>query len=97
MQQDLDARTNFQFAAQRIDRAIDKILFRRFLRELFVSLNLQFNGVAAARAKLQRVVQRYGVKDRAQFVVAVGALSKHVETQIDFRVRWDADFSHAIG
>jgi hypothetical protein len=43
----------------------------------------------------QFVMQGDGLKDSAEFVIAVGALTKDVQAQIDFRERWDSDFAHA--
>src|SRR5580658_1290800 len=40
-------------------------------------------------------MQGNGLKDGAEFVVAVAALAQNIQAQIDFRERWNADFAHA--
>ena len=53
----------------------------------------------ATRAIAQRIVQRNGLKNRAQLVIAVRAAAQNVQTQIDFRKRRQATdwnfFMHA--
>src|SRR6202795_4061539 len=41
-------------------------------------------------------MQGYGLKNGAEFVVAVGALSQHFQTQVDLAVRRDTDCSHSM-
>src|SRR3984893_3574931 len=41
-------------------------------------------------------MQRYGLKDRAQFVIAVGALSQHFQTQVDLGVRRNTAYWHSM-
>jgi hypothetical protein len=42
----------------------------------------------------QFIVQRNNLKNRAQFMKTIRALSQNVQAEIDFCVRWDADFRH---
>jgi len=58
---------------------------------------LKLNPWFRARAELQRIVKGNGLEDGAEFVVAVRTFPKDVETQIDFRKRWDPDFAHEMG
>jgi len=91
---DLNAGADFQFAAKRIDRAKNEIFLEWFLREAIIAVNGERDSGMARGAETQIVVKRNGLKDCAQFVIVVGAFADNVESQIDFRERWNSDFAH---
>jgi hypothetical protein len=58
---------------------------------------LQFDAGLAAALDVQSIVQAYGLKDRAQLVVAIGSTCQYVKTQIDLGKSWDSDRGHSAG
>src|SRR5260221_1352968 len=94
LQQDFDAWAQGRFTAQSVHRAVNQILLALFLREGFVALNLQRDARTSRGPEPQSVMQRHGLKYGAEFVVAVGALSQHFQTQVDLGVRRNSDCSH---
>src|ERR1700722_2654791 len=96
LQGDLDAGANAAFAAQGVHGAVHQVLLHLFLGEGFIALNLQGDAGAARGAELQGVMQPNSLKNSAQFVVAVGALSQHFQTQVDLGVRRNTDCWHSM-
>jgi hypothetical protein len=58
---------------------------------------LQFDAGLAAALDAQSIVQAYGLKDRAQLVVAIGSTCQNVKAQIDLGKSWDSDRGHSAG
>src|SRR5580692_2980600 len=96
LENDFDSRANAGFAAQGTDGAVDQIFFDLFLREGFIAPDLQGDAGTARETKFQRVMQPYGLKNGAQFMVTVGALSQHLQTQVHLGVRRNTDCSHSL-
>jgi len=82
------------FAAEFLQGAVDEVVLPRFTRELGVSGNAQFDAGLAHFFQHQDVVQRNGLENRAQFVVAVGAAAEDIKAQIHLRIRWNANRFH---
>src|SRR5258708_3343431 len=83
LESDFDARANAAFAAQGVHGAVDEVLLHLFFSERFVALDLQGNAGMAGGAELQGVMQPDGLKNGAQLMLAVVALSQHFQTQVD--------------
>ena len=78
MQIDFDAGADFQFAAQRIDRAIGEIFLDRLAREARRFRECVSEIPRALREARRRkfIVQRNGLKNGAQLVITVGAFAR---------------------
>src|SRR5580704_1269009 len=96
LENDFDAGAGATLAAQGIHGSVDEIFFDFFFGEAFVAPDLQGDTGAARRTEFQSVMQGYCLKDRTQFVVAVGALSQHFQTQVHLGVRRNSDCSHSL-
>ena len=65
--------------------------------QLGIAHDTQFDPRLPRARQAKRVVQRQRLKDRAQFVIAVGAPPQHVQAQIDLGECWNADEMHGGG
>ncbi len=96
LQEDFDAGANAGFAAQRFDGAVDEIFFEIFPGQGFVAENLQGDARAARGPEFERVVEGDGLKDGAEFVIAIGAFTEDFQTQVDLGVRRNTDGSRHV-
>jgi len=85
----------FELAPDRIHRAVRQVLLDGFGGEGRVSQDRQPNSWSRRSAKPEFIVQRDGLKNRAQLVISIGALPQNIQAQIDFRERWDANLGHS--
>jgi hypothetical protein len=83
-----------QLAPQFIERTMDEIVMARLPGQGGISDDAQIDARVSGHFQRERIVQSYGLEDRAQFVIAVRTPSQSVETQVDLRVRRNHDGFH---
>jgi len=92
-----DAVAQAEFLPRRSERPVHQIVTRGLGRQSVVAFNGQVNTRRALRFKLEGIVQRDGLKNRAELMVSVGTPTQDVQAQVDLGEGGKADAGHREG